>query len=227
MKIIINTPCPSVEISTSFYSKLGFNLHHMEGSTLVYDQNVKIIIDHSRKARLGFRLYLDNLSESINKLDNDLFEIKNKIYSIDPNGIIISLHPLDEYPQNFLEADTKAITGNFAGISIESLPFKNSISFYKKLGFNISMGDGESGWIQMNGFDIDLSIMKMESCPHLFHNPSLTYFNGKEGNPLIIEKIRNAGIEFDEEITVFNDQGIVDNVILKDPGGLGFFIFND
>ena len=52
------------------------------------------------------------------------------------------------------------------------------------------------------------------------------YFNGKN-NLEIIEKIRSEGIEFTQEITEFNKEGIVDNVILRDPGGYGFFLFSD
>ena len=43
----------------------------------------------------------------------------------------------------------------------------------------------------------------------------------------LIQKIRDLKIPITEEITVFNDQGVVDNIIIRDPGGLGFFIFND
>ena len=44
-------------------------------------------------------------------------------------------------------------------------------------------------------------------CPHLFFNPSLTYFNGKEGNPKVITAVRDAGIPITEEITHFNREG--------------------
>ena len=64
-------------------------------------------------------------------------------------------------------------------------------------------------------------------CPHLFFNPSLTYFNGKENNPKVIKRLRELKITITEEITHFNDKGIADNVIICDPGGYGFFIFND
>ena len=63
-------------------------------------------------------------------------------------------------------------------------------------------------------------------CPHLFFNPSLTYFNGGQNLP-VIKAIREAGIPIAEEITHFNEEGVVDNVVLRDPGGLGMFIFND
>jgi hypothetical protein len=68
--------------------------------------------------------------------------------------------------------------------------------------------------------------MKPLTCLHLFFNPSLTYFNG--GNNLaVIENIRKLGIPITEEITHFNKDGIVDNIIIRDPGGFGFFVFND
>ena len=43
----------------------------------------------------------------------------------------------------------------------------------------------------------------------------------------IIEKIRELNFPITEEITHFNDQGIVDNIIIRDPGGFGFFLFSD
>ncbi|MFK8104239.1 MAG: hypothetical protein AB8G15_17055 [Saprospiraceae bacterium] len=68
--------------------------------------------------------------------------------------------------------------------------------------------------------------MKAFACPHLFFNPSLSYFNGKE-NLAIITELRARKIPLTEEITFFNPEGIVDNVIVRDPGGLGFFVFSD
>ncbi len=68
--------------------------------------------------------------------------------------------------------------------------------------------------------------MKPNACPHLFFNPSLTYFNGKN-NIDIIAKIRALNISITEEITHFNKEGKVDNIIIRDPGGFGFFLFND
>jgi hypothetical protein len=68
--------------------------------------------------------------------------------------------------------------------------------------------------------------MAYGSSPHLFFNPSLTYFNGKN-NLAVIESLRESGIPLAQEITHFNDKGIVDNVILQDAGGLGIFVFSD
>ena len=65
-----------------------------------------------------------------------------------------------------------------------------------------------------------------QCCPHLFFNPSLTFFNG-ENNLKIIDQINNLNIAVTEEITVFNEDNIVDNIIIRDPGGLGYFLFSD
>lgn len=51
--------------------------------------------------------------------------------------------------------------------------------------------------------------------------------NKLKSNLAIIQKIRDLQIPITEEITHFNKEGIVDNIIIRDPGGLGFFIFND
>jgi hypothetical protein len=68
--------------------------------------------------------------------------------------------------------------------------------------------------------------MKPQTCPHLFFNPSLNFFNG-EDNISIISKIRSLDIPITEEITHFNKENKVDNIIIRDPGGYGFFLFND
>ena len=77
-----------------------------------------------------------------------------------------------------------------------------------------------------SGMGDSISLLQAQQCPHLFFNPSLTYFNGSR-NPKIIESIKKHNIEITEEVTEFSSKGEVDNIILKDSGGLGFFIFND
>ena len=89
------------------------------------------------------------------------------------------------------------------------------------------MGSAEKGWISMtNDNDFSVSLMSPNACPHSFYNPSLTYFNNKN-NLSVIQKIRDLGIPIEEEITAFNPDGVADNIILRDAGGYGFFIFND
>jgi len=117
--------------------------------------------------------------------------------------------------------------GNFAGLSLETANPEKTIAIWNQIGFTKASGNIENGWITLtNEQGLGVSIMKMNTCPHLFFNPSFTYFNG--GNNLeVIGKVRAANIPITEEITQFNNEGIADNIIIRDPGGFGFFIFND
>ena len=65
-----------------------------------------------------------------------------------------------------------------------------------------------------------ISLIQAQQCPHLFFNPSVTYFNGSHNLEIIHKKI-----EITKEVTEFN--GEVDKIILRDSGDLGFFVFND
>ena len=78
----------------------------------------------------------------------------------------------------------------------------------------------------LRNLDFVSRIFAPNACPHLFFNPSLTYFNSGK-NLEVVEKLRKADVPILEEITAFNPEGKVDNVILRDPGGFGFFVFND
>ncbi|MDB4118217.1 hypothetical protein N9575_01590, partial [Flavobacteriaceae bacterium] len=71
-----------------------------------------------------------------------------------------------------------------------------------------------------------LSIQKTNLCPHSFFNPSLTFFNGQK-NKGIIDHIKQVELPIEEEVIFSAEEKIAQNIILKDPGGLGFFIFND
>ncbi|RMG77929.1 MAG: hypothetical protein D6714_19050, partial [Bacteroidetes bacterium] len=120
------------------------------------------------------------------------------------------------------------LTGNFAGVSIETTEMERSQAVWSCLGYRVAAGNPADGWLSLsNGSGVDISLMSPGACPHLFANPSLTFFNGKEKNPRLIRAIRQAGVPIAEEVTVFNPAGEVDNLVLRDPGGLGFFVFND
>ena len=60
-----------------------------------------------------------------------------------------------------------------------------------------------------------ISLIQAQQCPHLFFNPSMTYFNGSH-NLEIIESIKKQIIEITEEVTEFNSKGEVDKIILRD-----------
>lgn len=230
MKALITTPTPSLENSLEFYSRLEFTVLSLEESNqaIVSDGMVHIQIDSIRTARAGIKFYKENWADIVDQLKTltPVHKLENGWLLADASGSWIYLIH-GEYPLNDLPELPQSVLGNYAGLSLEVISIERAMPVWQALGFQMNMGSPEQGWITMqNEDDVTISLMNPLACPHLFFNPSLTYFNS--GNNLEnIQKIREAGIEITEEITAFNTEGIADNVILRDPGGYGFFIFND
>ena len=228
MSSIIQTPTNNLQNSLSFYQKLDFTVLSEKNPTLISDGKVVIEINPDRFARAGVKLYRESWSDVVSKLKETqtvILDRDNGYLLADPSGTWIYLE--EGSLEVNIENIEKSILGNFAGISLETVNVEGSVKLWEALGFSHEMGSIEQGWVAYKNADgMGVSFMKPNSCPHLFFNPSLTYFNGKQ-NLEIIEKIRNNEIPITEEITHFNKKGIVDNIIIRDPGGYGFFIFSD
>lgn len=228
MRIVVQAATPNLKSSHSFYTKAGFSTQQKDNGILVYDKSLMLYINGDRKARSGFLIYTDDYLDKVNAIRKLTAVIEQDDYFLFafPSGTWAYLLKENTLPEN-IETSNCSILGQYAGMSMESVDIEKSMKILEVLDFVVSMGGPDQGWVAMsNASDFTISIMKAFSCPHLFFNPSLTYFNSGR-NLEIIEDIRNADISITEEITTFNKEGLVDNVIIRDPGGLGFFIFND
>ena len=229
MKMLIQTPTNNLNHSLEFYRKLGFQHVDQDDLQMVSDGKALISINPQRTARAGVRIFADNWEDTVSTLRGltEVVDTDSGYLFADPSGMWVYLEtgPAPELPD--LSNVSPSILGNYMGVSLESIGFDKSLDIWKLLGFKVQMGAAEQGWIALgNEEGFGISLMKPMMCPHLFFNPSLTYFNG--GNNLeVIANIRAAGIPITEEITQFNKEGIADNVIIRDPGGFGFFVFND
>ena len=223
------SPTPHLASSIDFYNRAGFKVDEKEGRALVTDGKAFIEINSERYIRAGLCLFRDSWDSIIGDFgpQTSFVETEHGYIVNDPSGTWVYLNHGSHRYNLTPEEDSFSILGGFAGMSLEVISIQGAIEFYEKLGFEKTYGSAEQGWVTLQNDDkLTISLMKPLVCPHLFFNPSLTYFNG--GNNLeVIENIRKAGIPFTEEITHFNKEGKVDNVIIRDPGGFGFFIFND
>lgn len=223
------TTTTNVEKSLSFYQKLGFSIESINQSTFATAENTIIQLVNTKSFRSGYKLYRKSWDQELMALDKYVVYIKieNGFVFEFPGGIWIYLMIGDSPCFELGSSHKLSVLGNDCGISIESIEIAKAISIAEILGFSITSGSIDSGWVSMKDKEDNvLSIMNGLSCPHTFYNPSISFFNGMK-NIKIIEKIRSLDIDIAEEITVFNNKGDVDNVIIKDPGGLGFFIFSD
>lgn len=143
-----------------------------------------------------------------------------------PSGVVTEFHHSEETLPEF--NTNSSLLGNASGLTLETTNIEGSIQFYEATGLLLKSGKPTDGFVTLsdeNGFE--MALLRYGFCPHTFKNPSVSYFNGKEGNPMVIDQVRKSGIAITEEITHFNDEGIVDNIIICDPGGFGSFVFND
>ncbi len=229
MHITLQTPTPDIAKSRSFYDKLGFSLIDDDGTVKFFDGKTLIEINSDRFARIGLRVYSQDVENLVEKL-RGTFNISetDKSYQLSlPGGLNIYLLKDQTAPEINTQNAITTMLGNGHGLSIETGETSIVYNALLILGFKITHGKAEDPWFVMEGASgFGVSLMKPNNCPHMFYGPSLNYFNGSE-NLKQIERIRNSGISISEEITIFNDKGVVDNIVLQDPGGLGFFIFSD
>ncbi|MFN2260579.1 MAG: hypothetical protein ABR595_00745 [Psychroflexus sp.] len=227
MKIIIQTPTANLQKSIDFFTKLGFSKCESSIQNLFTDGRFYLQINPDKFARVGLKIFVDDLENVSKKLQKHtkLLDFENtKVFRSHNTTIKLSDEKI-ELPE--LKNTNTSLLGNFAGLSLETLDMSSAFRLWNSLGFGLKMGDYDKAWMTLeNNHGFCVSFMKLNTCPHLFINPSLTFFNGKNNFDLI-QKIREKNISFAEEITHFNENNIVDNIILKDPGGLGIFMFND
>jgi len=227
MQTLIHTPTPNLKQSLDFYTKLNFRIVSESSPTLVSDGLFLLEINPDRYARAGVKLFQATWEDEVEKLKKliPIAECEDGYLLDDPGGARIYLvnHTLDVS----LPPKQPTVLGSFAGISLETIHLPSTAKIWNILGFEGNEISGDQRWMTLTNKDgLHISLMSPNTCPHLFFNPSLTYFNGKE-NMKIINQIRKLRIPITEEITCFNEEGIVDNIIIRDPGGYGFFIFND
>lgn len=229
MKSIIQTPTPSIGASKEYYTSIGFSRISNENPLLYSDGKSIIEINPDRYARSGVKLYNSSWKDTVKNIQEITYveKIDTGYLLSDPSGTWIYLIESEENIDYNIKSIKPSVLGNNAGLSLESTDINLSVKLWKLVSFTNQEGSVDQGWITLTNNDgLTISLMKPNICPHLFFNPSLTFFNG-ENNLKIIEKIRVLKIPITEEITHFNSEGAVDNIIIRDPGGLGFFLFND
>lgn len=226
MNVVIQTPTPDILKSKTFYTMMGFT--QITDSNAFTDGKSIIEINPERFARPGIKLIAESWSNEVEVLNSITKVIKTDTGYLlgDCTGTWIYLIESTEsltIPENC----SPSLFGNNQGLTIESIDIEKAANIWNAIGFKTVAGKIEQGWISLvNIGGVVINIMTPNCCPHLFLNPSISYFNGTN-NPGMIEKIRTTGIEIKEEITHFSKENTVDNILMADPGNIGFFIFND
>ena len=232
-KILLQTAAPNYAKSCSFYQTLGFTkLVESDKFSVVGDGQMTLIINGHTGARPGFVCYSANHLKLKQKLSSvaKLHDLEEGFVTADPNGVrlyVKSRAHMATFDSEQLGENN--MCGANHGCGIETHYFEETIRFWSLVGYSLAQGVQETTqYAALSHEDgMAITLFKPGNCPHAFYNPSLTYFNGKSGNPQVISNLRAADVTIVEEITIFNDAGEVDNIIITDPGGLHSFIYND
>jgi hypothetical protein len=226
MILCLTTPAPDLEVSATFLSRLGFEPVSPK-SNLMTDGAAVVDVDTSPRARAGVRLWRGALGREADAIleRHGAVAFEGGQLMAAPSGVPVWV--MDGPGPELELGRIGALLGTFAGISMETPSLSRSAAFWSGLlDARVAAGGADQGWLTLrrDGME-DLSIMGPLACPHSFANPSLTYFNG-ERNTDVIRAVRALGIPVFEEVGG-TESTPAENVILREPGGLGFFVFND
>ncbi len=232
-RILIQSPAPNLEASIGFYHKLNFVQTYQKDLVHIFsDAAIDIMVNGASSTRLSYVVFtkeIDGLKQRLPETAK-LFNHDTGLVTTDPNGVRVYIYPFESNPTlDKSGIREKNVCGNNFGTGIETGRFDDSIQFWHALGYstNNEITDKTQYATLVQDDCPAITLFAPGICPHAFYNPSLTYFNGKEGNPKVISALLKLGISPVEEITIFNNTGEVDNIIISDPGGLHAFIFND
>lgn len=205
MHLILESPAPNLEESLRFYRILNFQTAAWNNGWLCQAKGLSVFLNPDPFSRPRIIL-LGAPQKTLEASPSGTWVKQEKIHLKNPST-------------------SQSILGNFHGVCLETLNLKASHRFWKSKGFQGTLAHGASWGTFSNKMNHSISLMQANSCPHLFTNPSLAFFNGKN-NSAIIQQIKALQLPIRQEI-IFEQETIADNIILNDPGGLGFFIFND
>ena len=206
MRLIIESPAPNLEKSLSYYKKIGFQCSAWKNGGLCQTKNLTIFLN----------------SDPYSRPCLNLFGAQEQSLEVSPSGTWIKL---EQATCNILPVNKESLLGNYSGVCIETPELEKSFIYWQAKGFMGKL-DEKTNWCSLKNINGDhISLLKMNSCPHLFTNPSRALFNGSK-NKSIIEHIKSLHLPIAQEV-IFGRETTADNLILNDPGGVGFFVFND
>lgn len=226
MSLCLTTPAPNPERSATLLAQLGFE-PVVDGAALWTDGAALLHVDPAPRARAGIQVWRDELGDGAAAClgGPEAAKFDGGQLLVAPSGTPVWV--MDGTRPEVELGSRGGVLGKFAGISLETPSLARSVEFWGSLlGARVEAGGVEQGWLTLRRAGMaDLSCMAHLACPHSFANPSFTYFNGGD-NPSVIDDVRRRGVSIFEEVAGAGG-GPAQNIILREPGGVGFFVFND
>ena len=185
-----------------------------------YDSKIKMRGNSQIKDRcihIMYQGYGDLTSHMPKTLIEKAQIIDSKICLESPTGINVCL---SEEKSLLNKPERQSMNGEFHEISIQTDNLIEEVAFWEKLNFKITYGSLQNdNWVSMRNELFQIGLYQKKTIYHIFKNPAITFFNYR--NELIIEKMKESGFKFSEEI---KENGITIEGILEIENQ-HFFIF--
>lgn len=229
--LVLNIPTGNAAETEAFFGQLNFEKANSTLGTLLTDGKISVRPDEKNQYKAGLLLPSNNLNELVSELKNQnmAFEMQLENEAISAVSVTeTNTFSFTYLPSSIFKTVPKttekplSVCGSLCEISLKTTQFAETVKFWQKLGFGISMGKiEEEKFVTLTHDNITLGIYNPAVCPHVFNNPALTYFELNSAE--IIANLKTKGVTFRQEFP--DKEGQVKEAILESPEGVHIFIF--
>lgn len=224
--VCINLPTFSRGKTPRLFKNLGFVPAGKDllGQSLITDGNVWVRLDEESEYGPGLLYFAETvtplpLGESVSEEVESEWAMEWK----SPEGVSLTIlqTPHDEMPDN--TSSSLSPFGTFYEVSLMTTDFDASVVWWQKAGFFITHGNpATDNFITLSDDMIRVGLYRPGSCPHIFNNPAVTYFDGEMAEKIVAAK--EIGISFAQEIT--HKEGVISDGIVETEEGWHVFLFS-
>lgn len=138
-----------------------------------------------------------------------------------PSGTTLSLMQLGEDLVAPLKGSPISICGTFFEISVETIDYEATVSFWQKMGMEVLYGDPAGDWVTLADDFIKIGFYRKGTVQHDFRSPAITYFEPDMKDR--IKLLKDLKVDVARELGECKT-GPMD-AILETPGGYNIFLF--
>lgn len=211
-----------------FFRELGYDKvsYPFEEGFCLTDGTLRLLITPEGMLSTGIVLAGDNLQAMKHDIQSRgfmLVEGEDITYPriSGPSGTTLSLMQLGKNLVAPLKGSPVSICGTFFEISVETIDYEATVSFWQKMGMEVLYGDPSGDWVTLADDFIKIGFYRKGTVQHDFRSPAITYFEPDMKDR--IKLLKDLKVDVARELGECKT-GPMD-AILETPGGYNIFLF--
>lgn len=206
-----------------FLDMLGFTVMASDDpSTLLTDGNLYFDLRRAKKNATMLSYCVNDIANAVEMAHNLEIDIAEQSphHAIlrEPNGLMILLAGPEVVSLNVREIAPPSIAGTLDELSLETDNMERSILWWQNVGFKVLTR--QQTWCTLDDGNIKIGLYDKGICPHVFRNPSLTYFESDMAER--IARLKKRGMTFAQEE---KEIGMKGHAVAESPDGQYIFLF--